>query len=146
MKLYDYAEDILHNNFAAVASLIRKGDISALDNEARNLLADFLEGKTKVGPKPDRFRYEFAERVYMEYESLKKHGRTLTEQAEVEIGIECGTIDSKERKGKRMKREEAFNKLKEKIPELSHYSSHSGIEELRRLGKIEYFRNIEKAD
>jgi len=141
MDLYDYTEDILHKRFTVIASLIRKGDISALNEEARNLLADFLEGKNKVGVKPDRYRYEFAETVYLEYESLKKYGRTISEQAVVEISA----IDDSEREGKGMNREEAFAKLKEMMPELSHYASHSGIEELRRLGKKEYFRNMEEA-
>jgi hypothetical protein len=77
---YDYAEEIKSHNFKHVAALIRKGDISALDQTELDLLSDFLEGKLKR-PKgaPKRDAYELAEYLYDEYLSLRNFGLTSRE-------------------------------------------------------------------
>jgi len=52
---YSYAEEIKHRKFGKVALLVQKGDISTLNQEELNLLADYLENsKGKRGsPKKD---------------------------------------------------------------------------------------------
>ena len=76
---YDYAAYIKNQNignYPKIAELIRKGDISCLCQDARDLLADYLEGNKRSKGRPPKDQQELSEYLYEELESLKKYGRT----------------------------------------------------------------------
>jgi len=76
----ELAEDIKNLAFRRVAELIRKGDISALDQESRELLADYLEGKWKRGKGAPRKNSSLeAENLYDECEHLMNYGMLHSE-------------------------------------------------------------------
>ena len=70
-----YAEDIRKHHFWGVAELLRNGDLAALDQNARNLLADYLLGNLKRergAPRKDEALE--AEYLFAECESMMKYG------------------------------------------------------------------------
>lgn len=90
---YHYAEDILNRKFKIVAELIRLGDISELDVEARNLLADYLEGKLKKsrGRPKDNNEFDIAEYCFNEFSRLRREG-LKREDALREVGNSCSVV------------------------------------------------------
>lgn len=78
---YDYADDIKNHRFEKVADLLRKGELSALDQTSLNLLADYLEGELRLprGRKPHYDKFELAEYIYENVANLMRHGMTRGE-------------------------------------------------------------------
>lgn len=89
---HDYAEDIRKRHFKEIADLVRKGDISALDEAARNLLADYLEGKLKprTRGRPRLDNPMIAEGLYEEFRNIKRTGMTKLELSEYVLKDETG--------------------------------------------------------
>jgi len=80
---HDYAEDIKQHRFEMLVSLLRRGEVSFLEQNELNLLADYLEGKLKKpkGRPKDEYENEFAQALYDEYVSLRKYAQTPGEIA-----------------------------------------------------------------
>jgi hypothetical protein len=115
---YDYAEDIRNFDFRQVAALIRKGDISALDQESRELLAGYLDGtrkRRKGRPRNDEFN--LSQYLHNEYTCLRNFGKTSSEMSQ--YVQKHATADNLEQLNKEcrklgMKREEAIDVLAKK--------------------------------
>jgi len=109
---HDYAEDIRNHRFGMIAKLVRKGNISSLDQTALNLLADYLVGNLKR-PKgrPQEDDLGRGACLHAEYMNLKQYGMTTAELSK--FLQENATNDNlktlmKSLKAKRMKRFDAI--------------------------------------
>jgi hypothetical protein len=79
---YDYAEYIRQNKksrcYVKIAALVRKGDISDLDQEALHLLADYLNDPKKIG-RPRKDNMLLSESLHGKLECIKQYGMTSSE-------------------------------------------------------------------
>lgn len=78
---YEYSDDIKNHRFGKIAALVRKGDISSLNQSELDLLADFLDGNLKIGRRgaPRKDEYGEAEHLWDECGFIMQYGMTRSE-------------------------------------------------------------------